>query len=193
MLAQIQTTLVAILATKKQLYNDKCIVSISLIIAFLNTENPDALFSQHDNIMDTRISLGIKFGLLMNGNVLPNRQKLVDELEKSCLEKFNDMSGLFEIDAVEHEEAKEEFIGGQLFGALDIIGFLGDIYLRRFALPADSLDLYSLQFRVVNKSSIFSVMNEAEPTEESYYQILNYLESIPVKQLPDGKFDKDLM
>ena len=47
---------------------------------------------------------------------------------------------------------------GRLHGSFEILGHIGDVFVRRFASSDD--ELFKLQYRVINQSGIFAKLNE---------------------------------
>lgn len=68
----------------------------------------------------------------MNGSVIPDRSSYIKKLETYTLEILKDMSGISEIDGKPSEDAEEGEEAGKLYGAFTILGYIGDIFLRRF-------------------------------------------------------------
>ena len=82
-----------------------------------------------------RLTFGVKFGILMNGNANINQDKLMKELEEYCVEQLSITSGIEEIDSEPWYNSDEAT--GRLQGPLEIIAFIGDIFVRRFTSPED--------------------------------------------------------
>jgi hypothetical protein len=81
---------------------------------------------------------------------------------------------------------------GRLHGSFEILGHIGDVFVRRFASSDD--ELYKLQYRVINHSGIFAKLNEhSDVSEQTHDEVLFYLSSIPVKTGADGTLNKDLL
>ena len=63
----------SILQSKPGTYNEKTIVNCAVSLAFLSAYASDpsqmnALYEAFDNTLNFNISLGIKYGILLNGN-----------------------------------------------------------------------------------------------------------------------------
>ena len=104
MSTQVCTVLAGILEPKKRgWFNDKSLVNCAVALAFLSaySSNPkemEELFSNYDETGDPRITLGIKLGVLMNGNPDIDASKLIRRVEAYLLEQITNRSGLTEID-----------------------------------------------------------------------------------------------
>ena len=69
---------------------------------------------------------------------------------------LKDTTGIEEVDENYSEDVSEE-MGGRLHGSFEILGHIGDIFVRRFAFPSDPV--FSLQYSAVNNSGLFSKLN----------------------------------
>ena len=60
------------------------------------------------------------------------------------------MTGIEEIDGTYSEDQinGEDEDPGRLHGAFEILGHIGDIFVRRYATPAD--EIYQIQFKGIN-------------------------------------------
>jgi hypothetical protein len=150
------------------------------------------LFDSQDQTLNLNLSFGLKFGVLLNGAVPADKKPaLLANLQEHLRDPgFKDLTGLEEIDGRFTEDAEEqEDEKGRLHGAFEILGHIGDTFVRRF--PSD--DIYRLQFKVVNQAGIFPRLNERNSvSSQTMYQVLNYLEWIPVKYSPDQQLDPEL-
>lgn len=71
----------------------------------------------------------------MSGVALSDRPAFLKKLETFSIEQLKDESGIPEIDGRPEEEVKEEEEQSKLYGALTILGHIGDVFVRRFANP----------------------------------------------------------
>jgi hypothetical protein len=90
-----------------------------------------SLFELFDNTLNLNISLGIKFGILLNGNSSSHQAKLIPQLEAHLKDCLRDMTGLEEVDGRNSPDGEEP--EGRLHGVFEIIGHIGDVFVRRFA------------------------------------------------------------
>ena len=92
------------------------------------------LFDAFDNTLNLNISFGLKYGILLNGNSSSGsqRQTFLSKLESHLRDAMKDMTGIEEIDGRRAEEAKDEDEQGRLHGAVEIAGYIGDTYVRRY-------------------------------------------------------------
>lgn len=167
-------------------------------LAFLSAYAADAnqqasLFGDFDNLLNLNVSLGLKFGVLLNGASGPLKASLLPKLEQHLKECLKDMTGIEEIDGRYAEDviidADED--NGRLHGAFEIIGHLGDIFVRRFAAPGD--EIYSLQYKAVNEANLLAKLNaEKDLSKQTMFEVLFYLQSIPVKSATGSSFDPEL-
>jgi hypothetical protein len=161
---QIQTTLLNILQ-KPGSYNDKTIVNCSVALAFLSAYASEAgqmlqIFEAYDNKLNLNISFGIKFGVLLNGASSAHTSTLIPKLESYTMDMVKDLTGLQEVDGTRTDDGDEEggLSEGRLHGSFEILGHIGDVFVRRFASSDD--ELFKLQYRVMNQSGIFAKLNE---------------------------------
>lgn len=156
MSTQIQTSLTNVLKAKQpSSYLDKTQVNCAVALAFLSayaTDNSQmlALYEAYDSTLNLNISFGLKFGVLLNG-AAPAEKKaaLLANLEEHLADFLKDMTGIEEIDQRLSDDAEdEEDKPGRLHGSFEILGYIGDVYVRRFASPLD--EVYPLQFKAIN-------------------------------------------
>jgi hypothetical protein len=89
---------------------------------------------------------------------------------------MRDMTGIEEIDGRYSEDviidADEDT--GRLHGALEILGHLSDVFVRRFASASD--EIYTLQYKGVNESMLLSKLNaEKDLSKQTLYEVIFYL------------------
>ena len=90
------------------------------------------------------MSVGLKVGIILNGSPLIDQATYLKMLEEFLKDKFADKCGITEVDGeVVHAGEK-----GKLYGLFDILGHIGDIFIRRFT-TGDS-DLFNLYYGVLN-------------------------------------------
>ena len=93
----------------------------------------EQLFTAFDNTLDMNVTLGVKYGLLLNGSNLTNRDKHLANLEEYQRDILKDMTGIMEIDG--HSSEKEG--QGNMNGAVEILAHIGDVFGRRYAAVGD--------------------------------------------------------
>lgn len=200
MAQQLQTSLMNIVKAKPQTtYLDKTQVNASVALAFLAAHSADSseqlkMYDAFDNTLNINVSIGVKVGVLLNGACpAEKRAGLLENLEKHLLDCLKDMSGLEEADGRPSDDTAEiEDEEGRLHGAFKILGHLGDVFIRRFVtVPTD--ELYTLQFRAINRSGVLKEINaQKKLTIQTLYQVLFYLQSIPVKSIDGQTLDSEL-
>jgi hypothetical protein len=92
------------------------------------------------------------------------------------------MTGLEEIDGIRSSDraGDAEPDGGRLHGSFEILGHIGDVFVRRFAQPSE--EVYALQYKAINQAGIFAKLNSHKSlSKQTYQQVLFYLSSIPVR------------
>jgi len=100
-----------------------------------------ALFEAFDSTLVLPVSIGVKVGVMLNGASQAMWEKFVGGLEGHLRDMLKDMTGLEEFDNRYSEDVDDEF-GGRLHGVFEILGHIGDVFIRRYAQPSDPL--YSL-------------------------------------------------
>ena len=100
-----------------------------------------ALYEAYDSTLNLNISFGLKFGVLLNGAVPEDKKAgLLANLEEHLADFLKDMTGIEEIDGRFSEDAEEpEDQPGRLHGSFEILGHIGDAFVRRFASPIDEV------------------------------------------------------
>ena len=185
----------SILQSKPGMYNDKTLANCAVALAFLAAYASDpqqqvTLFDAFDATLVLPVSFGVKFGVLCNGASSALWEKLLSNLEAHLKDMLKDMTGIEEVDDKYSEDGSEED-GGRLHGALEIIGHISDIFVRRYTQPTDPL--YSLQFKVINESGLFEKLNaQSGVSRQTVEQVLFYLQSIPVKTANPETLDAEL-
>jgi hypothetical protein len=194
MAEQISGILEGILKNKKAQYNDKTLVNVAVAFSFLSAysakpQQMENLFTAFDQSVDMRLSLGAKFGILMNGNANINQEKLMKELEEYCVEQLSITSGIEEVDSEPWYNSDEPT--GRLQGSLEIIAFIGDIFVRRFTSPDDKIR--TSLFKVILQTKVFERINaKNELSKESMSSVLFSLASIPVALSSNNRFEDSL-
>lgn len=96
------------------------------------------------------MTLGLKFGVLLNGFPHENAPALLGNLDNHIKDLLKDMTGLNEIDGRESEDGKTGEEITRLHGAFEALAFVGDTFIRRFSSPKDNADLFVMQYRLLN-------------------------------------------
>jgi len=168
---QVYTVLTSIIEERKQNSNDKVIVNASIALGFLSAYSNDPtqmkeLFYSFDGQGagghgDYRVSLGIKLGILMNGSdKIPELEKLQQDALNYIGLVLNSESGVVEIDGKDISAGRPEEEIFRFDGALDTLGHIMNVYLRRF-YKSDSATS-KLLFKAVAQSHVLKKLNEEE-------------------------------
>lgn len=198
MSAQIQTSLTNVLKAKQPSpFLDKTQVNCAVALAFLSAYASDAsqmiaLYDAYDSTLNLNVSFGLKFGVLLNGAVPADKKAgLLTNLECHLADFLGDMTGIREVDGRLTEDAEDpQDQPARLHGSFEILGHIGDTFVRRFATPQD--EVYPIQFKAVNSAGVLAKLNGRQSvSEQTLYQVLFYLESIPVRSHNEA-FDPEL-
>jgi len=171
---QVYAVLSSIIEERKMNLNDKVIVNASIALGFLSAYSSDPaqmkdLFYAYDEDggtgsggdSDYRVSLGIKLGVLMNGSAkVPELEKLQQDALNYIGLVLNSESGVVEIDGKDIKEGRPDEEIFRFDGALDALGHIMNVYLRRF-YKSDSA-ISKLLFKAVTQSRILKKLNEEE-------------------------------
>lgn len=189
---QVYTVLSSIIEERKLNSNDKIIVNASIALGFLSAYSSDPaqmkdLFYAYDEDGaggrgDYRVSLGIKLGVLMNGSdKIPELQKLQQDALNYIGLVLNSESGIVEIDGKDISEGRPDEEIFRFDGALDALGHIMNVYLRRF-YKSDSA-ISKLLFKAVTQSKILKKLNEEEDftaMTRVYNQLPNFIAALPI-------------
>lgn len=96
------------------------------------------IFETYDNKLNLNISLGLKFGVLLNGASSLHASTLIQKLESYAMDMLKDLTGLQEVDGTRTDDGDEGSFG-RLHGSFEILGHIGDIFVRRFASSDDEV------------------------------------------------------
>lgn len=168
---QVYAVLSSIIEERKMNLNDKVIVNASIALGFLSAYSSDPaqmkdLFYAYDEDgdgghSDYRVSLGIKLGVLMNGSdKIPELDKLQQDALNYIGLVLNSESGIVEIDDKDISEGRPDEEIFRFDGALDTLGHIMNVYLRRF-YKSDSA-MSKLLFKAVTQSAILKKLNQEE-------------------------------
>jgi len=100
----------------------------------LSKGDTEALFSEFDSHPDLKKKFAVKFAVLLNN---PGDDKLLEKAKNELIGYFEKESGITELQGEESKEGENELIRG----AVDIMGYLGDTFVRRFG-DAKIIDFY---------------------------------------------------
>jgi len=183
----VYTVLSGVIEDGKVNLNDKVIVNAAVALGFLSAYSSDPqqmkdLFYAFDGHNDYRVSLGIKLGILMNGSdKIPELAKLQQDVASYISQVLKTESGIIEIDGKDLKEGRPDEEIFRFDGALDTLGHIMNVYLRRF-YKSDSA-MSKLLFKAVTDAGLLQALKEEEDFSamtEVYRQVPAFISALPV-------------